>query len=201
MPANRAMTTITSAKTAPTTTTVLRVTRRRLFVSGQPPGSAWRYKITVFEAEAKRGAGPATMWPAPRRRPGVGEPMMASGARDLSPLMKPRSIAVLGASQRMSRATRVVRNLQTFGYAGRIFPINPKYDEILGLPCFPDLASTPEPAESVVVGIPAEQVPSVRTAAVQSGVRGRRALQRVRRGGIGGTGAPGRARAPRRRPR
>src|SRR5262245_1312992 len=171
MPANRAMTTITSAKTAPTTTTVLRVTRRRLFVSGQPPGSAWRYKITVFEAEAKRGAGPATMWPAPRRRPGVGEPMMASGARDLSPLMKPRSIAVLGASQRMSRATRVVRNLQTFGYAGRIFPINPKYGEILGLPCFPDLASTPEPAESVVVGIPAEQVLAVLTAAVQSGVR------------------------------
>src|SRR5262245_66406231 len=115
--------------------------------------------------------------------------------------MKPKSIGVVGASQRVGRGTRVITNLQKFGYPGRIFPINPKYDEILGLPCFPDLASTPEPAESVVVGIPADQVPSVRTAAVQSGVRGRRALQRVRRGGIGGTGAPGRARAPRRRPR
>src|SRR4030095_8843708 len=82
---------------------------------------------------------------------------MSPGTRDLSPLMKPRSIAVLGASQRMTRATRVVRNLQTFGYAGRIFPINPKYDEILGLPCFPDLASTPEPAESGVGANPGEQ--------------------------------------------
>jgi len=92
-------------------------------------------------------------------------------ARDLAPLMKPRSVAVIGASQRMTRATRVVGNLQRFGYAGRIFPINPKYDEIRGLRCYPDLASTPEPADSVVVAIPAEQVPGVLAAAVDSGVR------------------------------
>ena len=90
---------------------------------------------------------------------------------DLTPLMRPRSIAVIGASQRMGRATRVVKNLKAFGYRGRIFPINPKYDEVLGLPCYPDLASTPEPADSVVVAIPAEQVPGVLTAAVDSGVR------------------------------
>ena len=47
---------------------------------------------------------------------------------DLTPLMRPRSIAVIGASQRMGRATRVVKNLKAFGYRGRIFPINPKYD-------------------------------------------------------------------------
>jgi acetate---CoA ligase (ADP-forming) len=97
--------------------------------------------------------------------------MTVPGPRDLAPLMKPRSIAIIGASQRMSRATRVVRNLQSFGYRGGIFPINPKYDEVLGLRCFPDLASTPEPAESVVVAIPAEQVPPVLSAAVDSGVR------------------------------
>lgn len=90
---------------------------------------------------------------------------------DLAPLMKPTSIAVVGASQRMTRATRVIANLQRFGYRGRIFPINPRYDDILGLPCFPDLASTPAPAEAVVVAIPAEQVPPVLTTAVDSGVR------------------------------
>ena len=90
---------------------------------------------------------------------------------DLTPLMKPRSVAVVGASQRMTRATRVIANLQRFGYRGGIFPINPKYDDIRGLPCFPDLASTPAPAETVVVAIPAEQVPPVLTAAVDSGVR------------------------------
>ena len=54
--------------------------------------------------------------------------------------------------------TRVVVNLQRYGYGGQIYPINPRYDEVLGLPCYPDLASTPEPADSVVIAIPAEQV-------------------------------------------
>jgi len=91
---------------------------------------------------------------------------------NLAPLMKPASIAVVGASQRMTRATRVVANLKTFGYSGRIFPINPKYREVLGLPCHPDLGSTPEPADTVVVAIPAEQVPGILASAVESGVRG-----------------------------
>jgi acetate---CoA ligase (ADP-forming) len=91
---------------------------------------------------------------------------------DLTPLMKPASIAVVGASQRMTRATRVVANLQRFGYAGRIFPINPRYADVLGLPCYPDLTSTPERADTVVVAIPAEHVPGVLRAAVAAGVRG-----------------------------
>jgi acyl-CoA synthetase (NDP forming) len=123
---------------------------------------------------------------ASRRTPGAGE----SAVRDLAPLMKPKSIAVVGASQRMTRATRVIGNLQRFGYGGRIFPINPKYDDILGLPCFPDLASTPEPAETVVVAIPAEQVPAVLTAAVDSGVRAAIVLS----SGFAEAGPPGQAR-------
>jgi acyl-CoA synthetase (NDP forming) len=91
---------------------------------------------------------------------------------NLAPLMKPASIAVVGASQRMTRATRVVANLQRFGYAGRIFPINPRYTDVLGLTCYPDLVSTPERADTVVVAIPAEQVPGVLRDAVATGVRG-----------------------------
>jgi acetyltransferase len=109
---------------------------------------------------------------------------------DLAPLMRPRRIAVVGASQRMTRATRVIGNLQRFGYAGRIFPINPKYDDILGLRCYPDLASTPEPADTVVVAIPAEQVPGVLTAAVDSGVRGAVVLS----SGFAEAGPPGQQR-------
>jgi acyl-CoA synthetase (NDP forming) len=91
---------------------------------------------------------------------------------DLTPLMKPKSIGVIGASQRIGRATRVIVNLQKFGYGGRIFPINPKYQEILGLPCYPDLASTPEPPETIVVAIPADGVPALLATAVERGVRG-----------------------------
>jgi len=91
---------------------------------------------------------------------------------DLTPLMKPKSIGVIGASKRMGRATRVITNLQRFGYAGRIFAINPKYPEILGLPCYPDLTATPETPDTVVVAIPAAEVPGVLTAAAERGVRG-----------------------------
>jgi acetate---CoA ligase (ADP-forming) len=109
---------------------------------------------------------------------------------DLTPLMKPRSIAVVGASPRMNRATRVITNLQRFGYAGRVFPINPRYSEVHGLPCYPDLASTPEPADTVVVAIPAAEVPAVLTAAAERGVRGAVVLS----SGFGEAGPAGQAR-------
>ena len=109
---------------------------------------------------------------------------------DLTPLMKPRSIAVVGASPRMNRASRVITNLQRFGYAGRVFPINPRYPEVHGLPCYPDLASTPELADSVVVAIPAADVPAVLTAAAQHGVRAAVVLS----SGFGEAGPAGQAR-------
>src|SRR3989442_1477971 len=104
--------------------------------------------------------------------------------------MKPKSIAVIGASQRIGRATRVIVNLQRFGYAGRIYPINPKYTEILGLPCYPDLASTPEPPETVVVAIPGAEVPALLAAAAERGVRGAVILS----SGFGEAGPGGRER-------
>src|SRR6185436_16758541 len=102
---------------------------------------------------------------------GCDTPANNAGAMDLSPLMRPRSVAVVGASQRMGRGTRVIANLQQFGYAGRIFPVNPKYTEILGLRCYPDLGALPEPAESVVVAIPGAEVPALLATAVDHGAR------------------------------
>src|SRR5262245_4587791 len=109
---------------------------------------------------------------------------------DLTPLMKPASIAVVGASARMGRGTRVVANLQQFGYRGRVFPVNPKYGEILGLPCFPDLRATPEPADLVVVAIPAADVPALLTEAATRGTRAAIILS----SGFGEAGADGRLR-------
>src|SRR3989441_1336305 len=109
---------------------------------------------------------------------------------DLTPLMKPKSIGVVGASQRVGRATRVIVNLQRFGYAGRIYPINPKYTEILGLPCYPDLASTPEPPETIVIAIPGADVPALLATAAERGVRGAVILS----SGFGEAGPGGRER-------
>jgi acetyltransferase len=109
---------------------------------------------------------------------------------DLTPLMKPRSVAVVGASQRVNRATRVITNLKTFGYAGRVFPVNAKYTEVLGLPCYPDLGALPELPDVVVVAIPGADVPAVLADAAARGVRGAVVLS----SGFGEAGAAGRAR-------
>ena len=60
--------------------------------------------------------------------------------RDLTPLIAPKSVAIVGASQRGAdanlarepRGNRVIRNLRNFGFAGRIVAVNPKlfYDSI-----------------------------------------------------------------------
>lgn len=99
--------------------------------------------------------------------------------RDLTPLMHPKTVAVIGASQRMSqgaiqresRGNRIIRNLMNAGFEGRIFPVNPKYSEVLGLACYPDLAAIPEPVDCVVLAIPGRQVPELLESAVNAGVR------------------------------
>jgi acyl-CoA synthetase (NDP forming) len=99
--------------------------------------------------------------------------------RDLSPLMAPKSVAVVGASQRgpsealarEPRGNRVIRNLKTFGYEGRIFAVNPKYTEVMGYPCYADIASIPEPVDCVLLAVPNRHVPDLLESAASAGVR------------------------------
>jgi acyl-CoA synthetase (NDP forming) len=103
----------------------------------------------------------------------------ASLWRDLAPLIKPRSVAVVGASQRAPaagsarepRGNRVIRNLRNFGYPGRIVAVNPKYSEVMDCPCYPDLASIPEPPDCVVLAVPNRHVPDLLESAAETGVR------------------------------
>lgn len=66
-----------------------------------------------------------------------------SGAVNLEPLLKPRSIAVLGASVRPSIGRSILQSLQVLGYDGAVYPINPKYPEILGQTCYGALDELP----------------------------------------------------------
>lgn len=76
--------------------------------------------------------------------------------------LKPRSVAVIGASRDPAkRGHRAIRTLIDDGYAGRILPINPKETEILGLACYPDLASAPGEIDLALVCTPARSVPDV----------------------------------------
>jgi acetyltransferase len=98
--------------------------------------------------------------------------------RDLSPLMNPRSVAIIGASQRGSsalnrepRGNRVIRNLRSFGYPGRIVTVNPKYSEVMDCPCYPEIGAIPEPVDCVVLAVPNRHVPDLLDSAAAAGVR------------------------------
>jgi acyl-CoA synthetase (NDP forming) len=77
----------------------------------------------------------------------------------LDPLLHPRSVAVLGASQDTTKLVgKPIAFLLQHKYAGKIYPVNPKYKEIAGLTCYPSLAQVPGEIDAVVVGLPAESV-------------------------------------------
>jgi len=81
---------------------------------------------------------------------------------DLTRLLRPRSIAVVGASERDdSYAGETLLNLRGAGFTGPVWGVNPKRSSAHGFPCFPSLSELPEPPDAVVVGIPAAAVPEV----------------------------------------
>ena len=78
---------------------------------------------------------------------------------DLSPLLAPRSVAVVGATDRPdSYGGNVLRNLERAGFEGPVWGVNPKRDEVLGRPCVATVAELPEPVDALVVAIPAAGV-------------------------------------------
>ncbi len=71
-------------------------------------------------------------------------------------LLKPRSIAIVGASARPEMmGMRALRNLRRFGFAGSLYQVNPRYQELEGAPCYPSLAALPEVVDAAFIAIPA----------------------------------------------
>ena len=98
--------------------------------------------------------------------------MTMGSFRDLSPLLSPEAIAVVGASERHGSAGRLVlENLRNLEYQGAVYPVHPKYKEVLGFPCYPDLNSLPGPVDSVAVLLAAEKVLSTLETVVEVGAQ------------------------------
>ncbi|MGA0032970.1 MAG: acetate--CoA ligase family protein [Burkholderiales bacterium] len=83
-----------------------------------------------------------------------------AAAPDLSRLLSPRGVAVVGASTDMSRiGGQPIKLLTEYGFLGKIYPVNPKYAEIKGLPCYPDLGAVPKPCDVALIAVSAALVP------------------------------------------
>jgi len=80
---------------------------------------------------------------------------------ELQALLNPRSIAILGASADLNKVNgRTLRFLLEKRYGGKIYPVNPKYENIAGLRCYPSVSALPEAPDLAVIAVPASQVPA-----------------------------------------
>jgi acyl-CoA synthetase (NDP forming) len=99
----------------------------------------------------------------------------AGVAAEIEAIFHPRSIAVVGASTNENTpGYDYVNSLLEFGYAGDVYPVNPKAEEILGLPAFPSLRDVPGTVDYVISCIPAA---SVLALVDDCAAKGARALQ------------------------
>ena len=96
---------------------------------------------------------------------------LSPGPRNLDKLVRPRTIAVVGASARESSAGgAVMRTLDRVGFTGSVFPVNPRYDEVLGHRCYRSLDDLPEVPDAVFIGLAAAPSLEALRAAGERGV-------------------------------
>jgi acetate---CoA ligase (ADP-forming) len=109
----------------------------------------------------------------------------------LDRLLKPKSVAIVGASADASKLTgRPLLYLQKHGFAGAIYPVNPRAAHIAGIKCYPNIKSLPQPPDVALVLVGAEHVlDAIRES---SAVRAGAAI--ILAGGFGESGDQGRAR-------
>lgn len=87
-------------------------------------------------------------------------------------LLDPQSIALIGASADAGRIGGLPLELLTrFGYAGQIYPVNPKYEEVFGLRCWPEIEAVPGPVDLAVLAIGASDVTAMLQRCHAQGVR------------------------------
>lgn len=90
----------------------------------------------------------------------------------LQPLLAPRSIALLGASNRFgSVGEMMVRQLAEIGFPGEIYPVNPRYDEVGGLQCFGTLSELPARVELAVLNLAGHRIEATMNEALGLGIK------------------------------
>ena len=73
----------------------------------------------------------------------------------LEPLLRPKAVAVIGASDNPARiGGRPIYSMLKDGYEGNLFPVNPNRDIVQGLKAYPNISSVPMPVDSVVISVP-----------------------------------------------
>ncbi|MEV0732926.1 acetate--CoA ligase family protein [Polymorphospora sp. NPDC050346] len=90
----------------------------------------------------------------------------------LTAFLNPRSIAVVGASQKADSVGGRIMGQLTTSFDGPIYPINPNYDTVRGLPAFPTIGAVGQPVDLVLAAASSKLIPSILRESTQSGAQG-----------------------------
>ncbi|MBE3589337.1 MAG: CoA-binding protein [Firmicutes bacterium] len=89
----------------------------------------------------------------------------------LQALLRPRGIAVVGATPNTDKFSgRIVPALLRGRFRGRIYPVNPRYSEVAGLPCYRSVREVPDPCDLAIIAVPAAHVPDTVAEAAERGL-------------------------------
>lgn len=90
----------------------------------------------------------------------------------LDPLMNPRSVAYVGASETPSSpGCKLIQVAQSYDYAGTIYPINPKYETVQGIRCYGSLSELPEAPDLAILSVSSKRLEVQLEAAIEAGAR------------------------------
>jgi len=90
----------------------------------------------------------------------------------LTPLLEPRSVGIIGASEReASLGSVLMRNMLEAGYKGKLFAINPKHEKVHGVACYKSVEDVPQRLDLVVMAVRAEKTPALMDACGRAGVK------------------------------
>lgn len=91
---------------------------------------------------------------------------------ELDMILRPKSVAIIGASRSVDKIGHIlVKNMLDSGFQGKIFPVNPNAEEILGLRCYKDIQQISDEIDLAVIAIPAPQVLESAVACGKKGVK------------------------------
>src|SRR5574341_2125034 len=97
--------------------------------------------------------------------------MAESARKPVENLLKAKSVAIVGASQKGAWPQGIYRNLKGAKYPGGVYLINPNYQELYGDKCYPNLAALPEVPDELLVLIPTRAVLGVLEEATKLGAK------------------------------
>ncbi|MFH8491247.1 bifunctional acetate--CoA ligase family protein/GNAT family N-acetyltransferase [Streptomyces longisporoflavus] len=96
----------------------------------------------------------------------------AAGVASLQPLLRPGSIAVVGAGRKAGSVGRaVLRNLRTGGFTRQLFTVNPSVSSLMSVPAYPSVGALPQVPDLAVLAVPASALPATAEECGKAGVR------------------------------